>query len=171
MHITDLLPAEKWAELEKELHEQFGVNCAVNDASGARVSGRAFWGNALCPRIQGHKPAAGMICSPLSQYIMRELAENGEPVVEQCDAGMTKFAVPVVVKGELLGAVGCCGCLLENDGEADEIEAFLVSKALGVGDEETAELCRTVPVVEAARGREIVAEITRRVAEIVQNAG
>ena len=105
MHITDLLPAGKWAELEKELSEKFGVNCAVNDAAGTRVSGQAFWGNALCPKIQGHKPAASMICSQLSQFIMRELAEKREPVAEQCDAGMTKYAVPVVVNGEFLGAV------------------------------------------------------------------
>ena len=38
MKLVDILPIEKWVEIEKEINRQSGLNAAVYDVAGVRIT-------------------------------------------------------------------------------------------------------------------------------------
>ena len=44
MKLTDVLPLEKWIELEKEINRRSGLNASVFDINGIRISDFQKWG-------------------------------------------------------------------------------------------------------------------------------
>ena len=66
----------------------------------------------------------------VNQHFGAELARTKQPLIDECDAGLVKFAVPILLKGEFLGTVGGCGHLLSDS----EVETFLIEKAIGKDD-------------------------------------
>ena len=38
MKLTDIMPIEAWVEIEKEIHGRAGLNAAVYDVSGKRIT-------------------------------------------------------------------------------------------------------------------------------------
>lgn len=124
MKLTDIMPQEKWVALQEELHEQFGLNADVMDAKGKRLFGNT-WGNELCKAIREDAKGLGAICAPAGQ-VFTQMMQDGTPFHEECDAGMMRVSVPIVVNGEVLGAVGGCG-LMPEDGEIDEFTVEMMS--------------------------------------------
>ena len=47
MVLTDILPLEKWVELEKEIVEKTGLNARIYDINGARITDFKIWPNRL----------------------------------------------------------------------------------------------------------------------------
>lgn len=166
MKITDLAPAEAWEALERELHDTYGLNAAVNGADGARVTSYANWCNNLCPRIKGDPKGLSAICAVagrhFSQFCQAELA----PLVDECDACLTKVAVPVLKDGEYLGCAGGCGVLMQDS----EVETYLVSKSLGIDEDEVEQLATSAPVITPERADEIVAFLKQRLVEMGADA-
>ena len=52
MKLDEIMPIEKWVELEKEINRKSGLNAAVFDAAGVRITGFKKWANRLCPAIR-----------------------------------------------------------------------------------------------------------------------
>ncbi|MGE4505959.1 MAG: PocR ligand-binding domain-containing protein [Desulfovibrionaceae bacterium] len=172
---TDLLPAARWEELEREVAERFGLSASVTDNQGARVTTFDNFCNDLCRRIKTDPKGLTAICALAGQYFAGEVASSGGPVMEECDAGMTKIAVPIYVggsrggnaggnaRGEVAGNVGGCGVLVD-DGEPDD---FMIAKSLGVDEAELAGCMATVPRITRARAEEIRAWLEERVARML----
>jgi len=164
MEMTDLLPKEEWTQLEQDIHERFGVNAHAYTAKGSPFTGHVTWGNRLCPALRRNKSAATSICAVVNQVVGAEVRESGRPVVTDCDAGLMVVCVPVVVRGELVGQVGCCGGL--RDGA--EPESFLIEKAAGLTEDEIAGLCSDMREYAEDEAQAIALHIEGRVAEIVK---
>jgi ligand-binding sensor protein len=114
------------------------------DAENKRVTGNVKWANDLCPKIKGDKRGLAQICAPAQANMAREARQSHAPVVQECDAGMAKVAVPIFADGEFLGTAGGCGKVFPGE----EIDSFHVSKVLECDEEEV-------------RKNSDVAEITR----------
>ncbi len=136
MKLTDILPVEKWLELEKDIHERSGLASNVFNVEGIRVTDYKVWVNRLCPVVKAHDSGQSFICAVAHMNIADMAKNSKETVIEECDAGFLKLVVPIFVKGEFLGAVGACGLLLD-DGDVD---SFMVNRTIEIGEEKIEEL-------------------------------
>ena len=55
MNLIDILPIEKWIELEKEINKRSGLNASVFDADGIRITDFKKWANRLCPVVKANE--------------------------------------------------------------------------------------------------------------------
>ena len=131
MELIDILPVEKWIELEKDIHERSGLASNVFNADGIRITDYKVWVNRLCPVVKAHDSGQSFICAVAHMNIADMARKSKETVIEECDAGLLKLVVPIFVKGEFLGAVGACGLILD-DGDVD---AFMVNRTIEIGEE------------------------------------
>ena len=159
MTMLDLLSREEWAELENELNERTGLDANAYDAQGFTFTGLKQWANRLCPSIKEIPAALQSVCSVAHQNLASLARQTGQPVVEECDAGLMKICVPVFAGGQFVGALGACGHLLE-DGEVD---SFLVHKLTGLPEAEVLKLTEDLPVISRARAEELSTELEARI--------
>ena len=167
MKMTDLMPREDWAALEREFHERFGMNPRVYDEAGAGVTGGRLWSNPLCPALRATPGGAGAVCSVANAALTAQAAREGGTVIDVCDAGLAVITVPVIVDGALIGIVGGCGRLPEDG----EMESFLVSKASGLDEGEVEGLAARVPAVSQAEVEAAAAFWEAKVAEALARKG
>jgi len=118
MELTDLLPLEKWKELEKEITRTSGLDANIFNIDGIRITDYKNWANKLCPAIKATDKGQSYICAVAHMNLSAQAKQTQKSLVEECDAGLVKIIVPIFVKDEFLGAVGACGFLLDN-GEVD----------------------------------------------------
>lgn len=150
MQLTDLMPVEKWTELELELANKFHFQSSVFNPEGIRITDNPNWSNSLCPVIKSTEKGQSFICAVAHMNMSNQARETKEAVIEECDAGLLKLVVPVFLKGEYLGVVGGCG-LLAEDGEVDE---FAINKITDMDEEKIQELSADVQTIadEAVQG-------------------
>lgn len=166
MELTDLLPLDKWVELEKEINRRSGLNATVFDINGTRITDFKKWANNLCPVIKANEKGQTFICSSAHQNIAAIAQKTRKPVVEECDAGMAKIVVPVFVNDEFLGCVGGCGLLLGDEGE---VESFLVNKATSIDEEEIERLAKKIGHISMKDAETLGAFMAEEVKKIVKS--
>jgi ligand-binding sensor protein len=88
---------------------------------------------------------------------------TGDPVVEECDAGMLKIVVPLLVNGDLAGSVSGCGRLLEDS----EIEQEYVAQATRSMLRDIRGRSATVKGITMQEGDAVAETMRARVAELV----
>lgn len=163
MQLTDIQPLEKWAELEKDIHEKSGMDANVFNTDGIRITDVKNWVNRLCPAIKDTDRGQAFICA-VAHMNLSILANNSQqPVIEECDAGIVKIVVPIIVSGEFLGAVGACGCVLE-DGEVDD---FMINKTTGIPEDTIASLAETVKTITHDKAESVAAYIESRILDLL----
>ncbi|MBC2712801.1 MAG: PocR ligand-binding domain-containing protein [Desulfosarcina sp.] len=163
MTLTDLLGENEWNNFVKDLHEKFGICCAVSDAAGAHVSHYENWCNRICPVIKRKPEAIGAICAVAAQNFTAETKATRKPMIGECDLALIKVAVPIFVGDTFLGTAGGCG-LLPEDGE---VEAFMVHKTTGLEEEKIFELADGIATMSETQAKEFADYIAARIAEIV----
>jgi len=159
MELTDILSKEEWAAFEKELFERFQINCTVYDTTGTGVTGKPNWCNRLCPQIKANKDSLAAICAPGNQYFMAQAKQTREVVIDECDAGMIKIAVPIFSDGEFMGTAGGCGLLPEGG----ELETFIIEKTAGLSEADIEELSQGLGTMTLDRAREMADFIKERI--------
>lgn len=164
MELRDVAPVEEWKALEKEINRRWGLNAAVFDPEGARVTDFVKWANGLCPLIKGHEKGGRFICAVAHQNLATQARKSREPVVDACDAGMFKLVVPIFADDVFLGVAGGCGRL---DSE-EEIDAFIITKTIGLPAERIQELGAGVPRIRRSEARDIAAYIQIEVERILE---
>ena len=166
MELTDIASVEQWAELEKELHDRFQMNCTVYNSSGMGVTGKPHWCNHLCPQIKGNEDALAAICAPGNQNFMAQAKRTKKPVIGECDAGLLKVAVPVFINGEFLGTAGGCGRLPEGG----EVETFIIENTLGLSKTEIDGLSNGLETMTEGQAEEMAYFIEKRIAQYMDKA-
>lgn len=166
MELTDLLPLEKWAELEKEIHARSGLESNVFNTDGIRITDNKVWVNRLCPAIKATDKGQAFICAVAHMNLANQAKGEKRPVIEECDAGLMKIVVPIFMDGEYIGAVGACG-LLPAGGEVD---AFLVNKITDIDEETVEALSDDLAAIEQTSAEEVAQFIWERIEAIVAAA-
>ncbi len=162
MKMTDILPVETWLALERTLGQDFGLCGCAYDAEGRTFTGSRVEANPFCPELRANGGLAA-ICAAAHQTLAAKARETRAPVIDECDAGLCKICVPIIVDDTFVGVVGGCGCVMEGA----EPDAFLVHKVTGLDQARLEELAVQVPVLSAARAQEAAAMLEARVAEAV----
>lgn len=165
MELVDLSPLETWAALEDEIYERSGVNPAVFDIAGVRINPRPRWPNRLCPEIKANPKGQSFICATAHMNMANQARQSGQPVIDECDAGMIKLVVPISVDGTFLGSAGGCGLLLEGN----EIDTFLINKIVGLEEDRIEALSEGIPALSMQQAEELAAFIQGRIEQIVSD--
>jgi ligand-binding sensor protein len=165
MKLTDILPLEKWVELEKEIHNRHGLNAAVLDKDGIRITDYRNWANRLCPVVKSNEKGQSFICAVANQNMMAQAMETRKPVTEECDAGLVKLVVPIFVGDEFLGIAGGCGLLLDDG----EVESFLVSKTTGIDEKEIQGLSDDISKITADKIESLIEYVQEQMDRIVSD--
>jgi len=141
-NITDILPIYKWVELEEEISREFGLNAAVFDDKGIRLTNFVKWAN---------------------QNMAARALKSNKTVVDECDAGLLKIVLPVSLNGEVFGVVSGCGKLSVGQ----EVESFLISKIIGISEEEISRLSNSILIMKDDQRKNIVRYIENRLCQIM----
>ncbi len=165
MKLKDIVPPEKWIELEQDIFEKSGLSSNVFNAEGFRITGFRKWVNRLCPAVKADDRGQSFICAVAHMNYAGMAREKKEPVIGECDAGLLKLVVPIIVNDEFLGAVGACGLLLDDA----EIDSFMVNRTIGMKEEEIESLSRNIQRITTRQIEELSAYITKRIGEIVNS--
>jgi ligand-binding sensor protein len=76
------------------------------------------------------------------------------PIVDYCDAGLSRMVVPIVRDGRLIGQLTACG----GAPEAEEMDLFLIAKQAGITEAEAEALAAYTPVVSEDEVRTIASK-------------
>ena len=132
MKLPDILPIEKWVELENEINRISGLDSNVFDVNGIKITDNKNWANRLCPLIKANKKGQSFICAVANINVAAQAMHTKKAAIEECDAGLVKIAIPIFVNDEFIGSVGTCGLLLDDS----EVESFLINRITGIEEEE-----------------------------------
>lgn len=163
MKLVDIMPLIKWVEIEKEINRRSGFNAAVYDAQGMRITDFKKWANRLCPSIRETPKGLQSICSVAHQNVAARVIKTHETVIDECDAGLMKFAVPIFVDDEFLGVAGGCGKL----SGVGQVDAYLVHRTAELDEEIVEDLVRDVETIDADRLASVINYVEEEVAEII----
>ncbi|MBW1895193.1 MAG: PocR ligand-binding domain-containing protein [Deltaproteobacteria bacterium] len=163
MKLTDILPSDKWVEFEKKIHEKSGLDTNVFNTDGYRITEFKQWVNRLCPVIKDNDKGQSFICAVAHMNIAAMAKNNGNYIIEECDAGLVKLVVPIFYNDEFVGAVGACGFLLD-DGEVD---LFMVNKTIGLDESEIETLSNDIKNVTTEKLESIADYIKNEIDKIL----
>ncbi len=163
MDLTDILPLEKWMEIEKDINEKFGLDVNVFNPNGYRITDFKSWANNLCPAIKDTDKGQSFICAVAHMNVAAIARNTRNAVIEECDAGLVKMVVPIIVNDEFVGAIGACGALLD-DGEADE---FLINKITEIDEEKIQNLAESIKSISSEKAGEIVKYIKGKIDGVI----
>ncbi len=163
MELTELLPLEKWMELEKEIQARSGLASNVFDTEGIRITGNKVWANNLCSAIKATDKGRSSICAVCHNKLAKRATEKRQTVIESCEAGFMKIVVPIIVDGNIIGSVDACG-LLPAGGEVDTV---LVKKVMDIKQSEIESLCDNIAAIEKNSAEEVAQFIWEKIEAVV----
>jgi ligand-binding sensor protein len=163
MKLRDLLPANKWIDLEKKINKTYGLNAAVFDKHGERITNYANWANKLCPILKNNERGRTYICALAHKNITSQINKTGKATIVECDAGFVKFAVPIYWDGELLGVAGGCGRIMNGN----SVESFLINMITGIDEREIKKLSTGITCIESAEVQRAVDYITEEIERLI----
>ena len=164
MELTDLLSAEEWMNLEKEIHKRYGLDANVFNTDGIRITPYKSWVNQICPEIKATDKGQSFICAVAHMNLAVMAQNSGQTVVEECDAGIVKIVVPVFVGESFIGAVGACGKCMDEG----EVDAFLVNKITGIDEEKVENLAKDIEHISPETITELSVFVEEKIQQIVQ---
>jgi hypothetical protein len=99
MKLDEIMPIEKWVELEKEINRKSGLNAAVFDAAGVRITDFKKWTNRLCPAIRETGKGLKFICKWL--ILSGSIEQVTSMLPRHSDIVLLVLIVPSVIMKEL----------------------------------------------------------------------
>jgi ligand-binding sensor protein len=146
-------------KIVEEIHEKFGFTGVFYKPDNFILVRSKEMGNALCPYIKDNSNSL-MICSVAQQILGKDAFDSKEVVVDECDAEMVKFVIPIFIGDEFLGTVGGCGRLAEDK---DSVETFYIAKLTGKSESEIRELAKTVKKISKDEMEEVISFVQNRI--------
>jgi ligand-binding sensor protein len=138
--VLDLKSKEEWEEILSGFSSETKMTSCLNDEAGNHifcVSDRY----PLCSTIRTNQDALTFICAQTNTAMTAVVSKTRKPEVDFCEAGLIRVVVPVVRDGAMVGQITACG--LSSDDE--ELNAFLVSKEVGIPEDKVLELAEATP--------------------------
>ena len=165
MNLVEIMSIDEWIELEGDINRMSGLNSAVYDIAGRRVTEFTKWSNSLCPAIRKTGKGLKFICSIAHQNIAAQAAKTRKTIIAECDAGMMKFAVPIFIDGEFLGVAGGCGKLRNGS----EIDTYLINRTAGLSENSVSSFAKSVKPISDDRLTGVIDYLERKVAKMIQD--
>ena len=99
----------------------------------------------------------------MNQNPLSESQGERETVVDECDAGLMKFPVPIFVADEFLGTAGGCG-LLRNE---EQVDTYLVHRTTDLAEKVVEDLSENIATIPNDRLESAISYLEKKVAEII----
>jgi len=163
MNLSDLMPLAEWEAIEREINRKYGLDANFFNIDGIRITSFREWANRLCPTIKATDKGQSFICAVAHMSIAAEAKNDSMPHIEECDGGLLKIVVPIVLEDEFIGAFGACGYVLD-DGEVD---TFLINKVTEIPEAELAALSEDIPQISREKAEALVAEVQEKIREVI----
>lgn len=164
MELTNILSIELWTQLAEDVHKRFGFNSCIYNTENSVIHSPVGWANEVCPLIKAGE--SRIICATSQQNFAKKLLKNRSPIIDECEAGFTKFLVPIFVDDEFLGSAGGCGCLITDN----HIDTFYISKAVGKNEDEIKNLMNTIPRISRDKITEALTYLQEQIESIIKNS-
>ena len=164
MELIDIMLLEKWVEIEKEINRRSGLNAAVDDVRGKRITDYIKWANKLCPSLRATEKGLQSICSVAHQNVAARVLKTHQTVIEECDAGLMKFAVPIFVQDEFVGVAGGCG-KLRGQGQVD---AYLVHRTTDLDENLVNNLAGEIETINEDTLESVINYVENRIDEVIE---
>jgi ligand-binding sensor protein len=165
MKLVDILPIEKWIEIEKEINRRSGLNAGVYNVDGLRITDFIKWSSNFCPELRATGKGQKFICAVAHQNIAARAAKSKKTVVAECDAGLMKFVVPIFLGDEFLGTAGGCGL---RYGLA-EVDTYLVHRTADMDEQHVQDLVEEIGTIAPDTLAGVIAYVENKVAECISN--
>lgn len=162
MELTDIMPIEKWKQLVEDINTRFGFNGTAYYINNTILVKSDGWANKLCPAMKAGE--SRIVCATAQQRLSQKAQEEKVAVIEECDAGLTKFVIPVFADNEFVGMIGGCGCLSGDT----EVDSFHMSKLLKKEEEEIKDLLNTVQHSSQERLKETIKYVQGQIEEALR---
>ena len=143
MDLFELKSRDEWEEILCRIAADTRMKVALTDEKGSLILKTTGERCPLCIKIREKKESLTYICSQCNTAMLEEARQELRPVIDFCDAGLSRMAIPVVRDRMLIGQVTACG----GAPEEEEVNIFLVSKQVGITEKEVEELAASTPVV------------------------
>lgn len=165
MRLTEILPLEKWVKLEEEITRRSGLDANIFDTDGIRISEYKHWANRLCPAIKDTDKGQSFICAVAHMNVAALAEQSKQMIIEECDAGLLKMAVPIFVKNRFIGAVSACGQLLDGG----EVDHFLINKMTEIEEDIIETISADIQTIPDRKVRELGEFIQEEIHSIIKN--
>lgn len=165
MKLVDIQPVENWIEIEKEINRRSGLNAAVYDVDGLRITDFIKWASNFCPELRATVKGQKFICAVAHQNIAAKAEKSKKTVVAECDAGLMKFVVPIFVGDEFLGTAGGCGL---RYGQA-QVDDYLVHRTADMDEQHVRDLAEEIDTIAPDTLADVIDYVENKVAECVSN--
>lgn len=166
LKLTDLIDASALRSLQDSFAAATGMAvAALNNGDG--VPGDSKWScrREFCANCVKHSPEAANKCKKYIQNCVEEAKRSARPCVDTCFAGISEFAVPVIVRGSYVGAlVG--GQVFTN--RPDERKMTAAARNLGIDPNtyiEAASAIETMPEQRVEAAANLLAQMVTEMAE------
>ena len=136
----DIKTEQEWQEILSRFSADVGMTACLTDDAGGQLfcSGDRY---PLCASVREDKEALTFICAQTNTAMLAVVKKRLKPEVDLCEAGLLRLVVPLVRDETLIGQITACGLAPDDD----EPDSFLVSKQLGISEEEVAKLAESTP--------------------------
>ena len=108
MDVLDLKTKEEWQGILDRIAGETKMTVTLTDDKGGHVLSTEGTRCQLCSKIRDKKESLTFICSQCNTAMLEDVKETGEPVIDFCDAGLIRMAVPVLKDGVLVGQLTAC---------------------------------------------------------------
>lgn len=158
MEPRDVMDDAAWEALLTEVADEALMRVMLTDREGSVLMavGKLY---PICKEIRDRPESLTTICSQTASAMLAQVRHTLEPVVDECEAGMLRIAVPIVRDKELVGQVTACGRVPHGGA----IETFLVSRAAEIPEAEVVHMARISPFVTEQYAREVADRIFQKV--------
>lgn len=159
MSLYDFRTKEQWQRTLDDVCQELGMPTSILNEQNKilQVSGER---NPLCSTIRSIEESSTFICGQTQQFMAEKARVTQRSVIDACEAGMSKFVIPLFFKGKFVGSLTACGSSIPSE----EIDLFIIAKSTRMSEEEVAQLTKHVSECDPV----IVTETVNRLFQEIQ---
>ena len=131
MPIFNMHTEAEWRRILETMQKKTSLAMSLTDPEG-KILLSVGTRNPLCTRIRENSETLTYICSQTNTAMTMQVKATKDIVVEYCEAGMIRAAIPIIVKDQIIGQITGCGLI----GDPDEIDAYYLAQTLDATEDQ-----------------------------------
>lgn len=153
LNLTELLDLEILQHFQDSFSTALDISSGISDENGVAIT-KHHSNCEFCSRYTKGSEKGLLRCQQCDKQAALAVMENKRPTVYTCHAGLTDFAVPIMLDGHFLGSF-CGGQVTTAPLPEDKIIAY--AKELDIPPQEYLEAARKIPVLPKEKIERIAA--------------
>ncbi len=142
LHVLDVKAESDWLRIVEKLCQNLDMPVSLTDADG-KILMSAGERNPLCAHIREKTETLQAVCSQTAAAMTAALKASKAPVIDLCEAGLARVAVPIFHENEIVGQVSVCG----KATDFDEIDPYYLAMTLDISEVEVGALVKKVQAI------------------------